>query len=130
MEVRKWTKEWAKILLPDGQGVLNCTIVNVSPNGACLRIGTANVPDRFHLFRKSDRSLRLAEVRGRRYQTVGVLLAQPLDSRSEEAQRILAPLAAHAARMEASRRTARRYVDNRPLFGAEMPEGVLSSDGA
>jgi hypothetical protein len=127
-EFRKWTKEWAKILLPDGETVLNCTIVNVSPNGACLRIGTATVPDRFYLFRKSDQTLRGAEVRGRRYQTVGVLLGPALDLGTEAAQTILAPLHKRAARAEARRRPVRRLVDHRPAFGAEVDAGVLSGE--
>jgi hypothetical protein len=100
-ETRKWTKEWAKILLADGTTVLNCTVVNISPNGACLRVGTATIPDRFYLFRKADQTLRGAEVRGRRYQTIGVFLGPPLDQTSEVTQSIMAPLRNKAAQLGA-----------------------------
>ena len=114
-ETRKWTKEWAKILLADGTTVLNCTVVNISPNGACLRVGTAEIPDRFYLFRKADQTLRGAEVRGRRYQTVGVFLGPPLDQASEITQSIMAPLQNKAAQLSARAKPIRkRAADLRP----------------
>ena len=57
-EPRKKMKEWAKIVLTDERTVYNCTVIDISPQGASLKIGIAAVPDHFFLFRKTDQTLR------------------------------------------------------------------------
>jgi hypothetical protein len=88
-EPRKKTKEWAKIVLADERTVYNCTIIDISPQGASLKIGIADIPDHFFLFRKVDQTLRKATVKSRRYQTVGVELGAPLNLEDERPKAIL-----------------------------------------
>jgi hypothetical protein len=71
-EPRQRIKEWAKVVLMDQTTVYNCTISDISQNGACLRVGDARVPDDFYLFRKRDNTVRVVVVRSRRYGAIGV----------------------------------------------------------
>jgi hypothetical protein len=115
-EPRKWTKEWGKIILDDGDTVFNCTIVNVSTRGACLRIGNAALPDRFYLYRKTDGTLRKAVVKGRRYQTIGVQLDDPLDLDGEVGREIMRALSKRRGPAELVSRRAPRTTDSRQGF--------------
>src|SRR5262249_13870091 len=80
---------WAKIVLEDERTVFNCTIIDISDHGASLRVGSARLPDRFFLFRKTDQTLRSAIVRSRRYQTLGVEFGAPLSLDDERPKAIL-----------------------------------------
>ena len=102
-EPRKKTKEWAKIVLTDERTVYNCTVIDISPQGASLKIGIAAVPDHFFLFRKTDQTLREATVKSRRYQAVGVELTAPLNLEEERPKAILNAIA--TARGSPHRRT-------------------------
>lgn len=83
-EPRKRTKEWAKIVLMDKSTVFNCTITDISPGGASLRVGDVRVPDEFYFYRKADSSLRQAVVKSRRYGTIGVQFDEFIDPNTED----------------------------------------------
>lgn len=90
-------KEWAKIILNEGRLVLNCTVTDISDTGARLRIGPAEVPTAFFLYRKSNRSLREVAVMNRGFQTIGISFAgDPLDLASERAKALLGSIAVGA----------------------------------
>jgi hypothetical protein len=89
---RKTVREWAKIIIDGGRAVRNCTISDISANGALLVTGTTDTPETFFLYRKADQSLREAVVARRTGQSVGVRLASPLDPTSELAQTLMAAL--------------------------------------
>lgn len=112
-EPRKRIKEWAKIVLEDERTVFNCTIADLSAHGACLKIGTAVLPDRFLLFRKADQTLREATVKSRRFQTVGVELSPPLSAGDA---RVKASLDAINARKPPPSPLAIRRAERRQIF--------------
>jgi len=89
---RSRVREWAKIIRDDGQSVLNCTVTDVSPTGARLIVGTADLPQTFFLYRRIDKSLREANIVRWSFQSVGVRLAAPIDLESERAKKLLSLL--------------------------------------
>jgi hypothetical protein len=81
---RKRVREWAKILFENGRPHQKCVILDISEGGAGLLVDSiADLPDSFLLLRKSDQSLREAQVVRRGKRDVGVLLTPPLDPTSE-----------------------------------------------
>lgn len=110
-EQRQRIKEWAKVVLLDQTTVYNCTISDISQNGACLRVGDARVPDDFYLFRKRDNTVRVVVVRSRRYGAIGVQYVASADEQAADTVR-------DAVRMSRSKTTVAppRRSDGREIF--------------
>lgn len=73
-EARRRTLKSAKVVFGDYRYVIDCTMRDVSPTGARLKVGAAvsEVPTEFHLFDLSDRSIRRASVVWREGKEIGV----------------------------------------------------------
>jgi hypothetical protein len=77
---RRVLKE-GKIVFADGMRVLDCTIRDMSPEGARLLIAnTVGLPDQFKLYEKSSELLYSASVAWRQANSIGVLFEGPASS--------------------------------------------------
>lgn len=89
---RRVLKE-GKIVYADGLRVLDCTIRDLSPEGAKLIIAnTVGLPDAFHVYEKSSGMLYRASVSWRQANSVGVKFNGPGSSIHDIANRRFARL--------------------------------------
>ncbi len=89
---RRVLKE-GKIVYADGLRVLDCTIRDISENGARLLIAnTIGLPDEFHLFEKSSGLLYPATIVWRQANAIGVQFEGPASSIHDAANKRFARL--------------------------------------
>jgi hypothetical protein len=75
-EQRMRTYKSARILLNQHHSVISCTIRNLSPYGACLRVPSAvGVPDRFDIVFDADNSIRPCRIVWHKERELGVEFA-------------------------------------------------------
>jgi hypothetical protein len=70
-EPRKRTAMSGRIVHMDGITVQDCTIIDISPSGACVRV-SRDVPGVFHLINIQGRTAHAAEVAWRKGGSIGL----------------------------------------------------------
>ena len=67
----------ARILFNDHRSVIDCTVRNLSPTGACLNVATAvGIPERFDVMFDADKSVRQCRMVWHKEKQVGVEFAK------------------------------------------------------
>jgi hypothetical protein len=75
-QVRARTYKSARILLNQHHSVINCTVRNLSPLGACLRVASPlGIPDCFDVMLDADHSVRSCRVVWHKEHELGVEFA-------------------------------------------------------
>jgi hypothetical protein len=81
MERRRYqrtrTLKSARILLNHHHSVIDCTVRNLSPSGACLNVASViGIPEQFDVFFEADRSVRACRLVWHKEKQVGVEFAE------------------------------------------------------
>jgi hypothetical protein len=72
-QLRSRTLKSARILLNHHQSVIDCTVRNLSPTGACLKVETTfGLPDRFDVLFDVDKSIRSCRLIWHKDRQIGV----------------------------------------------------------
>ena len=73
---RTRTLKSARILLNHHHSVIDCTVRNLSPSGACLNVASAvGIPEQFDVFFEADRSIRACRLVWHKEKQVGIEFA-------------------------------------------------------
>jgi hypothetical protein len=73
---RTRTLKSARILLNHHHSVIDCTVRNLSPAGACLNVASAiGIPEHFDVFFEADRSVRACRMIWHKERQVGIEFA-------------------------------------------------------
>ena len=75
-QTRARTLKSARILFNDHRSVIDCTVRNLSPTGACLNVASAlGIPERFDVMFDSDQTVRACRMVWHKEKQVGVEFA-------------------------------------------------------
>jgi hypothetical protein len=75
-QTRARTLKSARILFNDHRSVIDCTVRNLSPTGACLNVASAlGIPERFDVMFDADQSVRPCRVVWHKEKQLGVEFA-------------------------------------------------------
>ena len=75
-QTRARTLKSARILFNDHRSVIDCTVRNLSPTGACLNVASAlGIPERFDVMFDSDQSVRPCRMVWHKEKQLGVEFA-------------------------------------------------------
>ena len=76
-QTRARTLKSARILFNDHRSVIDCTVRNLSPTGACLNVASAiGIPERFDVMFDADQSVRPCRMVWHKEKQVGVEFAK------------------------------------------------------
>ena len=74
---RARTLKSARILLNHHHSVIDCTVRNLSPTGACLNVASVvGIPEQFDVFFEADRSIRACRLVWHKEKQVGIEFAE------------------------------------------------------
>jgi PilZ domain len=75
-QTRARTLKSARILFNDHRSVIDCTVRNLSPTGACLNVASAlGIPERFDVMFDADQSVRPCRMVWHKEKQLGVEFA-------------------------------------------------------
>jgi hypothetical protein len=75
-QARARTLKSARILFNDHRSVIDCTVRNLSPTGACLNVASAiGIPERFDVMFDADQSIRPCRMVWHKEKQLGVEFA-------------------------------------------------------
>jgi hypothetical protein len=75
-QARARTLKSARILFNDHRSVIDCTVRNLSPTGACLNVASAiGIPERFDVMFEADQSIRPCRMVWHKEKQLGVEFA-------------------------------------------------------
>jgi PilZ domain len=75
-QTRARTLKSARILFNDHRSVIDCTVRNLSPTGACLNVASAlGIPERFDVMFDSDQTVRACRMVWHKEKQLGVEFA-------------------------------------------------------
>jgi hypothetical protein len=75
-QTRARTLKSARILFNDHRSVIDCTVRNLSPTGACLNVASAlGIPERFDVMFDADQSIRACRMVWHKEKQLGVEFA-------------------------------------------------------
>jgi PilZ domain len=81
---RARTLKSARILLNRHYSVIDCTVRNLSPTGACLDVATTlGIPDRFDVMFDSDKSIRPCRLIWHKDKQIGVEFASDVEEEEQ-----------------------------------------------
>jgi PilZ domain len=76
-QTRARTLKSARILFNDHRSVIDCTVRNLSPTGACLNVASAlGIPERFDVMFDADQSVRACRMVWHKEKQLGVEFAK------------------------------------------------------
>jgi PilZ domain-containing protein len=76
-QTRSRTLKSARILFNDHRSVIDCTVRNLSPTGACLNVASAlGIPERFDVMFDADQSVRACRMVWHKEKQLGVEFAK------------------------------------------------------
>ena len=81
---RAGTLKSARILLNRHYSVIDCTVRNLSPTGACLDVATTlGIPDRFDVMFDADKSIRPCRLIWHKDKQIGVEFASDVEEEEQ-----------------------------------------------